>query len=56
VVIKMLKYQKDRVEELIDIPSSEVDEVISDYESEGARVEKIQQSNKKWTARATFQE
>lgn len=45
-----------RVEELNDIPPSEVDEVISDYESEGAEVEKIKQSNGNWTVRAVFQD
>ncbi|GAA0852308.1 hypothetical protein [Aliiglaciecola litoralis] len=43
-----------RTEELTDIPTSDVDQVIEDYESEGAQVEKIQQPNGKWTIKATF--
>jgi len=45
-----------RVEELNDIPSSEVDEVVSDYQSEGAEVEKVEQPDGGWTVRAIFQE
>jgi hypothetical protein len=43
-----------RIEELESIPNSDVEEVISDFESEGAQVEKIQQDDGKWTVRATF--
>ena len=43
-----------RIEELDNIPNSDVEEVISDYESEGAQVEKIQQDDGRWTVRATF--
>ena len=44
-----------RIEELNDIPEDEKDEVVTDYESEGAQVEKIRQPNGKWTIKATFQ-
>lgn len=43
-----------RVEELTDIPESEVDEVAGDFESEGATVQRIDQGGGKWTVRATF--
>jgi len=43
-----------RVEELTDIPSDQVEDVISDFNSEGAQVEKISQPDGNWTVRATF--
>ena len=43
-----------RVEELTDIPSNEVNEVVEDFESEGASVQKIEQQDGNWTVRATF--
>jgi hypothetical protein len=43
-----------RIEELEGIPSSDVEEVISDFESEGAQVEKILQEDGNWTVRARF--
>jgi len=43
-----------RIEELDNIPNSDIEEVISDFESEGAQVEKIPQDDGKWTVRATF--
>jgi hypothetical protein len=43
-----------RVEELNNIPPADVDEIIEDYESEGADVEKIKQPDGNWTVRATF--
>lgn len=43
-----------RVEELTDIPTEELQDVIADYESEGAQVETIKQPNGKWTVKATF--
>ncbi len=43
-----------RVEELTDIPTSEVDQVVEDYRSEGAEVEKIKQQDGSWTVKATF--
>ena len=46
----------ERVEELEGIPSSDVDEVVSDFESEGAKVEKSKQADGNWTVKATFQE
>ncbi|MBO8134134.1 MULTISPECIES: hypothetical protein [Dickeya] len=42
------------VNELTDIPSDQVDEVVKDFESEGAVVEKIKQPNGLWTVKATF--
>jgi len=42
------------VEELTDIPPSDVDEVIGDYLSQGATVKKIKQTDGNWTVRATF--
>lgn len=38
---------------LIDIPDDEVDEEVSDLESEGCTVQKKQQDNGKWTLIAT---
>jgi hypothetical protein len=43
-----------REEILKDVPESELQEVITDFESEGAKVEKIKQPNGKWTIKATF--
>jgi len=43
-----------RMEVLTDIPDSEVDEVVSDFKSEGASVEKEQQDNDLWKVTATF--
>ena len=43
-----------RIEQLTDVPENEVAEVVSDYESEGATVEKIKQADGNWTVRATF--
>lgn len=43
-----------RVEELNNIPPSEVDEVVADFQSEGADVEKIKQPDGNWTVKATF--
>ncbi|NTV66966.1 MAG: hypothetical protein HGB06_04655 [Chlorobaculum sp.] len=42
------------IEELTAVPESEVAEVVSDFESEGAKVEKIKQRDGNWTVRATF--
>lgn len=42
------------IEELRDIPDGDVDEVIADYESEGADAVKIPQGDGNWTVRATF--
>ncbi len=44
------------VRTLRDIPGSEVDEVVSDFESEGCTVEKEQQPDGNWTVRATCPE
>jgi hypothetical protein len=43
-----------RVETLSDVPDSEVDQVVKDFESEGAKVTKTQQPDGKWTVVATF--
>jgi hypothetical protein len=43
-----------QIKELNDIPSDDVDEVVSDFKSEGAQVEKIKQPDGNWTVRATF--
>ena len=43
-----------RIEVLKDIPASEVDEVVGDFKSEGASVEKEQQDNGLWKVTATF--
>lgn len=43
-----------RVEILKDIPDSEVEEVVSDFKSEGASVEKEKQDNGSWKVTATF--
>ena len=45
-----------RIEELTDIPPSEVDEVVADFKSEGATVKKIKQADGKLTVRATFKD
>ncbi len=41
-------------EELNDIPENEVDEVVKDFESKGASVEKIKQDNGQYTVKASF--
>lgn len=41
------------VKVLEDIPESDVDQVIRDFESEGCTVEKKEQPNGKFTVRAT---
>ena len=41
------------VKVLKDIPESDVDQVVSDFESQGCTVKKEQQSNGKYTVRAT---
>ena len=41
---------------LTDIPESDVEEVVSDFESEGASVKKKRQPNGKWKVTATFPE
>ncbi len=38
---------------LTDIPASDVDEVVSDFESEGCTVKKEKQPDGKYTVRAT---
>jgi hypothetical protein len=38
---------------LTDIPDADVDEVVSDFESEGCTAEKMKQANGKWTVTAT---
>ena len=38
---------------LTDIPESDVDEVVSDFESEGCTTKKEKQTNGKWTVTAT---
>jgi hypothetical protein len=43
-----------RIEEQKNVPDSEVKQVVSDYESEGATVEQIFQSDGNWTVRAIF--
>jgi hypothetical protein len=43
-----------RVEVLTDIPDSQVDQVVEDFESEGATATKTRQANGLWTVRATF--
>lgn len=43
-----------RTEELINIPEDELDELVADFESEGAEVEKIKQADGNWTVRARF--
>lgn len=42
------------IEELTDVPTSDLDELVEDFESEGATVETTKQPNGKWTVRATF--
>ena len=39
---------------LTNIPDSEVDEVVRDFESEGASVEKTQNTDGTWKVTATF--
>ncbi|PSJ17311.1 hypothetical protein [Nitrosomonas supralitoralis] len=48
----MLPTQKERA--LTDIPNDEVDEVVNDFQSEGAKTVKELQPNGNWTVRATF--
>ncbi len=43
-----------RVRTLTDIPDNEVDQVVRDFESEGATVTKKRQPNGMWTVVATF--
>lgn len=43
-----------RKEELRDIPESELQEVVKDFESEGATVTTVKQPNGLWTVIATF--
>jgi len=43
-----------RTEVLTDIPSDEVEQVVADFESEGAKVQQIKQADGNWTIRATF--
>ena len=44
----------NRKEVLRDVPESDVDEVVGDYESEGATVEKKRQANGLWKVTVTF--
>lgn len=39
---------------LTDVPDDEVKGVVDDFESEGATVKKEQQTDGKWTVRASF--
>ncbi|MDO8894165.1 MAG: hypothetical protein Q8M57_12060 [Nitrosomonas sp.] len=48
----MLPMQKERA--LTDIPNDEVDEVVNDFQSEGAKTTKELQPNGNWTVRAIF--
>lgn len=48
----MLPMQKERA--LTDIPDGEVDEVVNDFQSEGAKTTKELQPNGNWTVRAIF--
>jgi hypothetical protein len=41
---------------LTDVPDSEVNQVVSDFVSEGCSVVKEKQANGKWTVRATCPE
>jgi len=41
---------------LKDVPEDMIDEIVSDFESEGAKVIKEQQPDGKWTVRANFEE
>ena len=43
-----------RQEVLTDVPDSDVNEVVGDFESEGATVEKTKQPDGNWTVTATF--
>ena len=43
-----------RVETLTDVPDDAVDQIVSDYQDEGATVTKKKQPNGKWTVTATF--
>lgn len=43
-----------KVEQLTDIPQNEVDQVVADFESEGANVTKSQQKDGNWEVTATF--
>jgi hypothetical protein len=42
------------VETLTDVPKDKVDEIVKDFESEGASVKKTEQKNGLWTVVATF--
>jgi hypothetical protein len=41
-------------ETVTDVPDDKVDQVVEDYESEGATVQKTRQPNRLWTVVATF--
>lgn len=43
-----------RTETLTDVPDSDVDEKVRDFESEGATVTKTKQTGGKWTVVAKF--
>lgn len=45
-----------KIKILKDIPDSDVNQVIVDFKSEGCSVEKIKQTNGKWTVKATCPE
>ena len=46
----------ENVRRIIDIPESDTDEVVSDFESEGAKVSKTKQADGNWTVTATFRQ
>lgn len=39
---------------LTDVPDDQVDSVVADFESEGAKVQRTRQKNGKWTVTAYF--
>jgi len=43
-----------RVELLTDVPDSDLDELVSDFENEGATVQKKKQADGKWAVVAVF--
>ncbi len=43
-----------KIKELKDVTDDELDELVSDFESEGATVQKTKQSNGLWTVTATY--
>lgn len=43
-----------RQEILTDVPESDIDRVVKDFESEGATVTKVKQPDGNWTVTATF--